>query len=170
AKQMPKVFALFTAGSLASLALPGMSGFVSELTIFLGITSSDVYSTSFKVVVVFLAAVGLILTPIYLLSMLREVFYGKSDTQLSLDPLGIDAKPREIFIALCLIIPVMGIGFYPKLATTTYDVKTVAVAAKVRDALPLFAERKASQSVGSLPLNAPALVAPPLSNSEAMMD
>ncbi|MDB9312169.1 NAD(P)H-quinone oxidoreductase subunit 4 [Spirulina sp. CS-785/01] len=170
AKQMPKVFALFTAGSLASLALPGMSGFVSELTIFLGVASSDVYSTSFKVVVIFLAAVGLILTPIYLLSMLRVVFYGQSETQLSLDPLGIDAKPREIFIALCLIIPVVGIGFYPKLATSTYDVKTVEVAAKVRDAFPVYAEKQPSKSLGSLPFNAPALVAPPMTNSETLMD
>lgn len=64
AQQMPKVFALFTAGSMASLALPGMSGFVGELTIFLGITTSDAYNPTFKVGVVLLAAVGLILTPI----------------------------------------------------------------------------------------------------------
>ncbi|NJM62044.1 MAG: NAD(P)H-quinone oxidoreductase subunit 4, partial [Oscillatoriales cyanobacterium RU_3_3] len=33
-KVMPKVFALFTAGAMASIALPGMSGFASELSIF----------------------------------------------------------------------------------------------------------------------------------------
>ena len=80
AKEMPKIFALFTAASMASLALPGMSGFVSELTIFLGVSTSDVYSANFKVLVIFLHAVGLILTPIYLLSMLREVFYGKNNS------------------------------------------------------------------------------------------
>jgi len=31
---MPKVFALFTASAMASLALPGMSGFASELSVF----------------------------------------------------------------------------------------------------------------------------------------
>ena len=44
AKSMPTTFALFTFASMASLALPGMSGFVSELTIFLGLTTSDIYS------------------------------------------------------------------------------------------------------------------------------
>jgi len=75
-KAMPTVFALFTMGAMASLALPGMSGFASELSVFVGMTTSDLYSTSFRTVTVFLAAVGLVLTPIYLLSMLRQLFYG----------------------------------------------------------------------------------------------
>ncbi|MBU6185432.1 MAG: NAD(P)H-quinone oxidoreductase subunit 4 [Cyanobacteria bacterium REEB444] len=72
---MPKVFALFTAGAMASLALPGMSGFVSELSVFVGVTSSDAYHTAFRTVMVISAAVGLIITPVYLLSMLRQLFY-----------------------------------------------------------------------------------------------
>ncbi len=134
AQQMPKVFALFTIGSMASLALPGMSGFVSEFTVFLGIANSDVYSSSFKSVVVLLAAVGVILTPIYLLSMLADVFSGK--LQSGVNELMRDANPRELFITACLLIPVIGIGFYPKIVTQIYDVKTVELAAHVRQALP----------------------------------
>ena len=134
AKAMPKVFALFTAASMASLALPGMSGFVGELTVFLGITTSYAYSSIFKCVITLLAAVGVILTPIYLLSMLREVFYGVENSEL-VSEYHLDAKPREMFIALCLLLPIIGIGLYPKLATQTYDVKTVAVATQVRDVL-----------------------------------
>lgn len=142
AKQMPKIFALFTAASLASLALPGMSGFVGELTIFLGVTTSDVYSSVFKTVVIFLTAVGLILTPIYLLSMLRVVFYGKENRELNLEGYSLDAKPRELFITVCLLIPIIGIGLYPKLATSTYDLKTIEVATKVRAALPVIAQQQ----------------------------
>ena len=137
AKLMPKTFAMFTAGAMASLALPGMSGFVGELTVFLGIATSDVYGYNFKVGVIFLTAVGLILTPIYLLSMLRQVFYGDKNPQLELDFLA-DAQPREIFIATCLLLPIIGIGLYPKLATNTYDIKTVEVASKARAALPII--------------------------------
>lgn len=140
AKRMPTVFALFTAGSLASLALPGMSGFVGELTIFLGFTTSDAYSAPFKAVIIVLAAVGVILAPIYLLSMLRQVFYGEENIELSQLSLP-DLNPREAFIALCLLVPIIGIGVYPKLATQTYDVKTVAVAAQARTTLPLIAEK-----------------------------
>ena len=134
AKSMPTTFALFTFASMASLALPGMSGFASELTIFLGLTTSDVYSDGFKTLVVFLSAVGLLITPIYLLSMLRRVFFGKQ-SELTTE-LWTDAKPRELAIALCLSIPILGIGLYPKLTTQTYDSTTVAVADRLRDALP----------------------------------
>ena len=148
AKSMPIVFALFTVGSMASLALPGMSGFVGELTIFLGLTTSDVYSDGFKTTVVFLSAVGLMITPIYLLSMLRLVFFGQESSSCSLEP-WLDAKPREVFITLCLLIPIIGIGFYPKLVTQTYDVTTVAVAAHLRQALPTIAQAKDSSLYGS---------------------
>jgi len=156
AKQMPTVFALFTMGSLASLGLPGMSGFVGELTVFLGISTSDVYSSSFKVVVVFLAAVGLILTPIYLLAMLRQTFYGEQNSGIVIESFLGDAKPREIFITACLLVPIIGIGLYPKIATQVYDVKTVAVATQVRNVLPVIAQQQPA-SLYARTLGAPSL-------------
>lgn len=161
AQAMPKVFALFTAGTMASLALPGMSGFVGELTIFLGITTSDAYNPVFKVIVILLAAVGVILTPIYLLSMLRQVFYGNDNSGIIVEGYLGDAKPREVFIAVCLLLPIIGIGMYPKLATQTYDVKTVAVAAQVRQVLPTVIAQKQQ------PLYSTALVAPQLAVPES---
>ena len=164
---MPKAFALFTAGAMASLALPGMSGFASEISVFLGITSSDVYSPAFSTVVVFLAAVGIIMTPIYLLSMLRLVFF-HSNEALACDvdqarmnqPINDaavcfgnncalpgeapfdDANPREIFIAACFLVVILGIGIYPKLFTQVYDVKTVAINAEVRQSQVAIAQQK----------------------------
>jgi NAD(P)H-quinone oxidoreductase subunit 4 len=142
AKSMPTTFALFTFASMASLALPGMSGFVGELTIFLGLTTSDVYSIGFKTGIIFLSAVGLLITPIYLLSMLRRVFYGQQ--RESNGEVLVDAQPRELSIAFCLLIPIIGIGLYPKLATQTYDSTTVAVASHLREALPTVAESESS--------------------------
>ncbi|MDX2097486.1 MAG: NAD(P)H-quinone oxidoreductase subunit 4 [Leptolyngbyaceae cyanobacterium bins.59] len=152
---MPKVFALFTAASMASLALPGMSGFVSELSVFIGVTTSEVYSSTFRTVTIILAAVGLILTPVYLLSMLRQVFYGIAPTcdidalkdvsneqavcfgtncVLPANAVYTDARPREIFIAICFLLPIIGIGLYPKLATQVYDAKMVAVNSQLKQA------------------------------------
>ena len=168
AKIMPKTFAMFTAGSMASLALPGMSGFVGELTVFLGIATSDVYSQTFKVGIIFLTAVGLILTPIYLLSMLREVFYGENNTKLKIDRFQADIQPREIFITACLLVPVIGIGLYPKIITTSYDFKTTEIASKAREALPVIVQQQIDNNYGfisTLPspkqqvvLNAPQLL------------
>jgi NAD(P)H-quinone oxidoreductase subunit 4 len=162
---MPKVFALFTIGAMASLALPGMSGFAGELSVFVGVTTSDVYSSTFCTVTVFLAAVGVILTPIYLLSMLRQVFYGQvavpvceidnaslenqedegtvcfgTDCLVPEEIVYDDARPREVFIAACFLVVIIGIGFYPKMAMQMYDVKTVAVNTHIRQSYAIVSQ------------------------------
>nr|YP_010189048.1 NdhD [Ulota hutchinsiae]QZJ48000.1 NdhD [Ulota hutchinsiae] len=109
---MPKIFTMFSSFSMASLALPGMSGFLAEFLIFLGIVISNKYSFNFKVLITFIEAIGIILTPIYLLSMLRQMFYGYKCSKF-LTFSNMDAGPREIFILICLIFPVIGIGIYP---------------------------------------------------------
>ncbi|OUC13471.1 MAG: NAD(P)H-quinone oxidoreductase subunit 4 [Alkalinema sp. CACIAM 70d] len=157
-KKMPSAFALFTTASMASLALPGMSGFVGELMVFLGFSNSDIYSTEFKTVVVVLAAIGLIITPIYLLSMLREMFYGKEGKAVE-GNIFLDVKPRELFIAASFLLPIIGIGLYPKLITQTYDVKTVQVASHARNALPTLAGQPMQFPQVSM---APELAAPKL--------
>jgi NAD(P)H-quinone oxidoreductase subunit 4 len=163
ARSMPTTFALFTVGSMASLALPGMSGFVGEITIFLGLTTSTAYSDSFKIVVVLLSAVGIMLTPIYLLSMLRRVFYGEQGELAAESASWLDAKPREVLITVCLLIPIIGIGLYPKIATQTYDATTVAVASHLQSALPMFAQADNHTSVSHI-LRSPAIA---FSNSAA---
>lgn len=160
---MPKVFALFTAGAMASLALPGMSGFVSELEIYIGFSNSDVYSASFRTVIVFLSVVGLILTPVYLLSMLRQLFYDSESAiaclvenqglqleneeaacfgnscVLPVDAEYNDAQPRELFIAACFLVVIIGIGLYPKVATGMYDATMIAVNTQVRQSYTAIA-------------------------------
>nr|WP_290223665.1 photosynthetic/respiratory NAD(P)H-quinone oxidoreductase subunit D1 [Trichocoleus desertorum] len=150
-QQMPKIFSMFTACSLASLALPGMSGFVAELMVFVGFSTSDAYSSTFKVIIVFLAAIGVILTPIYLLSMLREIFYGPENKELTSHEALIDAEPREVFIVACLLIPIIGIGFYPKLLTQVYDSKTAQLTARLRDSVFTVAQRPQSTTASTLP-------------------
>lgn len=138
-QKMPKIFAMFTACSLASLALPGMSGFVAEVMVFVGFATSDAYSNTFKLVTVILAAVGVILTPIYLLSMLREIFYGSENQELTSHEELVDAEPREVFIIACLLIPIIGIGLYPKLITQIYDSSAQKLVATLRSSVPNLA-------------------------------
>jgi NAD(P)H-quinone oxidoreductase subunit 4 len=138
-QKMPKIFAMFTACSLASLALPGMSGFVAEVMVFVGFATSDAYSSTFKIVAIFLAAVGVILTPVYLLSMLREIFYGNENKTLVAKEQLIDAEPREVFIIACLLVPIIGIGLYPKLLTQVYDSTTTKLVSTLRDSVPTLA-------------------------------
>ncbi|WP_017719567.1 photosynthetic/respiratory NAD(P)H-quinone oxidoreductase subunit D1 [Kamptonema formosum] len=159
-QKMRKVFAMWTACSLASLALPGMSGFVAELMVFVGFATSDAYNPVFKVIVVFLAAVGVILTPIYLLSMLREIFYGPENKELVEHEVLVDAEPREVFIIACLLVPVIGIGLYPKIVTQIYDATTVQLTGRLRESVPALALKLQEKPValGDMPvLSAPAI-------------
>ncbi len=155
-KKMKKIFAMWTTCSLASLALPGMSGFVAELMVFVGFATSDAYSTTFRVIIVSLMAVGVILTPIYLLSMLREILYGPENEELVEHTKLIDAEPREVFIIGCLLVPIIGIGFYPKIVTQIYDSSTHQLNTLLRNSVPALVEQTANtKQVPVVSLNAP---------------
>jgi NAD(P)H-quinone oxidoreductase subunit 4 len=158
-----------------------MSGFVSELAVFIGFSNSDIYGSSFRTATIFLSAVGLILTPIYLLSMLRQLFYGTDKVQMCTigdteatenfnfdnDPAVCfgtncilpgeavyeDAKPREIFIAACFLALIISVGFYPKLATQLYDAKTVAVNAQIRQSYIEIAETNSTTMESNLAMS-----------------
>ncbi len=151
-QKMKKIFAMWTTCSMASLALPGMSGFVAEVMVFIGFATSDAYNPTFKVIVVFLAAVGVILTPIYLLSMLREILYGPENKELVEKEALIDAEPREVFVIACLLVPIIGIGLYPKIVTQIYDSTTTQLTTMLRNHVPSLeqvAQVKVNSTVAS---------------------
>nr|YP_009687068.1 NADH-plastoquinone oxidoreductase subunit 4 [Klainedoxa gabonensis]QDW75815.1 NADH-plastoquinone oxidoreductase subunit 4 [Klainedoxa gabonensis] len=108
---MPKIFTMFSIFSLASLALPGMSGFFAELMVFFGIITSQKFLLMPKILITFVMAVGMVLTPIYLLSMLRQMFYGYK--LFNAPNFFFDSGPRELFVSISILLPVMGIGIYP---------------------------------------------------------
>nr|AZN62248.1 NADH dehydrogenase subunit 4 [Echinocodon lobophyllus] len=109
---MPKIFTMFSSFSLASLALPGMSGFVAELLVLWGTITSQKYLLMPKILITFVMAIGMILTPIYSLSMLRQMFYGYKLFNTP-NSYVFDFGPRELFVAISFFLPVIGLGMYP---------------------------------------------------------
>nr|ATL62660.1 NADH dehydrogenase subunit 4 [Mostuea sp. Bremer et al. 5077] len=109
---MPKIFTMFSSFSMASLALPGLSGFVSELIVFFGVITSQKYFLIPKILITFVMTIGMILTPIYSLSMSRQMFYGYKFFNLP-NSYFFDSGPRELFLSISLFLPVLGIGMYP---------------------------------------------------------
>lgn len=109
---MPKMFTMFSSFSMASLALPGMSGFVAELIVFFGIITGQKYLLMPKLLITFVMAIGIILTPIYSLSMPRQMFYGYKLFNAPKDSF-FDSGPRELFLSISIFLPVIGIGIYP---------------------------------------------------------
>jgi NAD(P)H-quinone oxidoreductase subunit 4 len=66
-----------------------------------------------------------VLTPIYLLSLCRRVFFGPRIPALAV--VG-DMKPRELVIGLTLLVPTLVIGFWPRIAIDLYEASTTALA------------------------------------------
>lgn len=103
AKGMPIVSGFLLAGAMASLGLPGMSGFVSEFMAFLGL---------FKEMPILAAvgALGIIMTAVYLLRAVLAITYGKSNREYA----GInDLRSYEWAPVLVLIGLIILIGVYP---------------------------------------------------------
>ena len=102
-----------------------MSGFIGEITIFLGVTSQESFTSLFRSITVLLAAIGLVLTPIYLLSMCRRVFFGPRIPALAMVD---DMRPRELIVGLTLLVPTLVIGIWPRVAMDLYESSTDALA------------------------------------------
>jgi NAD(P)H-quinone oxidoreductase subunit 4 len=68
----------------------------------------------------------------YLLSMCRRVFFGPRIPALA--TVG-DMRPRELTIALVLVVPTLMIGFWPRLATGIYDATTDSIAGQLHNTL-----------------------------------
>jgi NADH-quinone oxidoreductase subunit M len=101
---MPRYAFAFMVFMLASVGLPGTSGFVGE---FLVLTGTFQVSTTASL----LAATGVVLGAAYMLYLYRRVVYGeltKEDVKAMLD-----LEPREIAIFAPIIVVVMWMGVYP---------------------------------------------------------
>ncbi len=126
-QQLPVTFAFFTIGSMAALALPGLSGFAAELMVFLGFTISDFYGTTFQTIIILTATVGIIFSAIYSLANLRQIFFASTEEETVKDKFLLDLRPREGLIAVCLLLLILSIGIYPKLATDLFENKIAAM-------------------------------------------
>lgn len=101
--QLPKYSIVFIIGMFASLGLPGLSGFISEALIFLGIYSKF---TTITVLAVF----GLLIGAAYLLWMFKRMFFGEVIEECKDYE---DMNGREIFYMLPLCVAVIVFGIYP---------------------------------------------------------
>jgi NADH-quinone oxidoreductase subunit M len=105
AQRMPMAAALFVVAALASLGLPGMSGFVGEFLVFIG--SFPVWQW-YTVI----GAFAIVITAGYLLWMLERVFMGPlgqewRDSHLT------DMSAREGFAVGTLVAVIILVGVFP---------------------------------------------------------
>ena len=105
AKVQPWYAVIFLIVTLSSIGLPGTNGFIGEFLILLG---------TFKVHIVYaiIATTGVIFAAVYMLWMVKRVFYGPLDKEENKKLK--DINVREIIYMLPLIILIFLIGLYPK--------------------------------------------------------
>jgi NADH-quinone oxidoreductase subunit M len=122
ARQMPIIVVIFSVAGLASLGLPGTSGFVAEFTVFLGsFTSTTVAGIK---IYTLLGALAIVVTAGYILWMLERVFYREPKPKLD----GVkDADRMEIVYTFTLVVVIMLIGIYPRILTDVIDTWVTAM-------------------------------------------
>ena len=107
-KVMPFLSVCFVIAGLASLGLPGLSGFVAEMTVFVGsFEHTDTFHRDFTIV----ACSSIVITAVYILRMVGKVFYG---SVLNKDHLALtDAVWFERLSVVVLIVAIAGLGMAP---------------------------------------------------------
>lgn len=103
-ERMPKYAIVFMVFMLASVGMPGTSGFVGEFLILVGVFQDNTWVAA-------LATTGIILGAAYMLYLYRRVVFGKLEKE-DLKSI-LDLNPREIAIFVPLIIVTLWMGIWP---------------------------------------------------------
>ncbi|WP_071147078.1 complex I subunit 4 family protein [Bacteroides ihuae] len=107
-KIMPFLSVCYVIAGLANLGLPGLSGFVAEMTIFVGsFQNFDAFHRTMTI----LATTSIVITAVYILRLVGKILYGNpvNEEHLKLT----DATWDERFAVICLIVCVAGLGIAP---------------------------------------------------------
>jgi NADH-quinone oxidoreductase subunit M len=108
ARRMPLYATVFMLFMLASVGLPGTSGFVGEIMVIVGVFQHSSWVAVF-------ATVGMILSAAYMLWLYSRVIFG----ELEKDDLKriLDMRPNEIAAFAPLVVLAILMGVYPSLFT-----------------------------------------------------
>ena len=114
---MPLIATAFLVAGLASLGLPGLSGFPAEITVFLGTWDTWPWATG-------IAAFGIVLAAAYILWMVQRSFFGPMLPRFADVK---DASAVDLIPVVGLIVPIVAIGIWPSLVTDSFRVGIAAM-------------------------------------------
>lgn len=107
-KIMPFLSVGYVIAGLANLGLPGLSGFIAEMTVFVG---SFQHTDIFHRVCTIIATTSIVITAVYILRVVGKILYGTCTNQEHLKLT--DATWDERFAVICLVLAVAGLGMAP---------------------------------------------------------
>ena len=120
-KRMGVTAAFFAVAGLTSLGLPGLSGFIAEFLVFVGL-----FNTYPALAV--LGIIGAAITAVYILRLLAKVFFGPLDERWEKLP---DASNLEKVSMLALVAVLIFGGVYPQPFTRMIDVGIAPILARI---------------------------------------
>lgn len=107
-KIMPFLSVGYVIAGLANLGLPGFSGFVAEMTVFIGsFANNDLFHRSATII----ACTSIVITAVYILRVVGKILYQKVADPHYLELT--DATWDERVAVICLIFCVAGLGIAP---------------------------------------------------------
>ena len=107
-KVMPFLSVCYVIAGLANLGLPGLSGFIAEMTIFVGsFQNNDVFHRTLTII----ACSSIVITAVYILRLVGKILYGTCTNKHHLTLT--DATWDERVAVICLIACVAGLGMAP---------------------------------------------------------
>jgi len=122
AHRMPFIATMMVIAGLASLGLPSLAGFVSEVTVFLGAFGHHEFLT-------ILGVIGIVLTAGYILWMIQRVFWGEPSPRWE----GLtDATAwweRGPLLAMGLVILLVGV--YPAVMMDLFETGVAPIAERL---------------------------------------
>jgi len=107
-KILPFLSVCYVIAGLASLGLPGLSGFVAEMTIFVGAFQHD---DMFHRIFTIIAISSIVVTAVYILKVVGKILYGPVQDPHHLELT--DAVWHEKLATAALIVCVAGMGLFP---------------------------------------------------------
>jgi len=107
-KVMPFASVCYVIAGLASLGLPGLSGFVAEMTVFVG---SFEHADTFRRVLTIVATCSIVITAVYILRTVAKTLYGPVQDPHHLHLT--DATWYEKISAVGLIVFIAALGMFP---------------------------------------------------------
>jgi NADH-quinone oxidoreductase subunit M len=118
ADRMPKYALVFMLFMMASIGLPGTSGFVGEFLVIVGSLQVNFW-------LALLGGMGMILGAAYMLYLYRRVVFGRltKDTLKGM----LDLSPREMAVFAPLIALTLWMGVYPSSFTSFWDASVGAL-------------------------------------------
>jgi NADH-quinone oxidoreductase subunit M len=141
-KALPWAMVAFVIGGLVSMGMPGLSGFVAEFPIFLGVweggslnlvnTFAGLNPADFYPILAILSALGIIITAGYIMRAIGSVFFGDYDEHHWHDMrplLAIDKATLVMFVVVLIVI-----GIFPSVIAPIVESGITPVVNRLQEA------------------------------------